>query len=215
MEIKLMDKVLAANDAWARENRALLRERGIAMYNLIGSPGAGKTALLEKTIALLGDSARIGVIEGDLATTRDARRIQATGVPVVQINTGRGCHLSANAVHEAVRELCGENRLQVVFVENVGNLVCPSEFDLGEDGKVAVLSVTEGDDKVEKYPLIFAKAAVLVITKMSLLTHTDFKLDAVREAFRAVNRNAPVFEVDSMGGTGFEGWLGFVTKWRR
>lgn len=212
MEIRVMENVLAANDAWAQENREFLRGRGITMYNLIGSPGAGKTALLERTIELIGREARIGVIEGDLATARDAERIHRKGIPVVQITTGSACHLSANAVNAALRELCGGSSLDLVFVENVGNLVCPSEFDLGEAGKVAVLSVTEGDDKVEKYPLLFAKARALVITKMALLEHTDFSVEAVAGAFRKVNPDAALFTVDSLAGSGFRPWVGFLRR---
>jgi len=211
VKIPLMGRVLAADEAWGRRNGDFLRERGIRMYNLIGSPGAGKTALLERTAEMLAGAAGIGVIEGDLATARDAERIRGKGVPAVQINTGSACHLSARSVHAALVELCSGRSLDIVFVENVGNLVCPAEFDLGEDGKIAVLSVTEGDDKVEKYPLLFAKAAALVITKVSLLAHTDFSMEAVRRDFARINRTAPLFAVDSLSGAGFDPWLGFIT----
>ena len=210
MKIKVMERVLAANDAWAAENRDLLRKSGAAMLNLIGSPGSGKTALLERTIALLGPELRIGVIEGDLATLKDARRIERTGAPVYQINTGSTCHLNANLVNVALRELFAEGDLDIVFVENVGNLVCPSEFDIGEDAKVAVLSVTEGDDKVEKYPVLFRKAGALVVTKTDLLEHTDFRMGEATGAFRKLNPSAPVFTLDSLSGDGFGPWTDFL-----
>ncbi len=146
MEIKVMNKVLAANDAWAQENRAVLKNAGVLMVNLIGSPGAGKTALLEATIEKLKMKFKLGVVEGDIATTKDAERIQKKGVPVCQINTGTACHLDANLVNSAIKEVSGEVKLDIIFVENIGNLVCPAEFDIGERAKIAVLSVTEGDD---------------------------------------------------------------------
>jgi len=210
MKINVMSKVLDANDAWAAENRTLLDEFGITMFNLIGSPGAGKTALLEKTIELLKDQVRIGVIEGDIATTRDAERIQKQGVPVYQINTGTACHLDANLVNTALKSLCAENDFDIIFVENIGNLVCPAEFDIGERGKIAVLSVTEGDDKIEKYPLLFSQASRLIISKMGLLKYSQFNLEAAITDFRKLNPNAPISQLDSREGTGFESWLEFL-----
>jgi hydrogenase nickel incorporation protein HypB len=210
MQIKLMDKVLAANDAWAAENRAWLAQHGIAMLNLIGSPGAGKTSLLERTIATLKAHLRMAVIEGDIATTKDAERIACTGVPVYQINTGTACHLDAHLVNAALKDVCQGGGLDLVLVENIGNLVCPAEFDIGEHAKIAVLSVTEGDDKIEKYPLLFTEARAMVITKAALLGYTNFRLDYVRQAFRRLNQPAEVFFVDSLTGEGFKAWLAFV-----
>lgn len=212
MKIQLMDRVLGANDAWAEENRKLLAARGAVMLNLIGSPGAGKTALLEKTIERLAGRVAVAVIEGDVATSRDAERIEKTGAPVVQINTGDGCHLAANAVHEAVKALPAEAASRIIFVENVGNLICPAEFDLGEWGKVAVLSVAEGDDKVEKYPLLFSVARAVVITKISLLPHTNFRLGDAEAQLRRLNPRAPIFTLDNLTGNGFEPWLAFVFR---
>jgi hydrogenase nickel incorporation protein HypB len=212
MKIRLMDRVLEANDAWARENRRLLAPRGAAMLNLIGSPGAGKTALLEKTIESLAGRLAVAVIEGDVATSRDAERIGRKGAPVVQINTGDGCHLGASAVHEALRELCAARPPRLVFVENVGNLICPAEFDLGEWGKIAVLSVAEGDDKVEKYPLLFSLARALVITKLGMLPHTNFRMEEAEHCFRRVNRDAPIIPLDSVSGEGFGPWIEFVER---
>jgi hydrogenase nickel incorporation protein HypB len=212
MKIKVMDKVLAANDAWAEENRKFLAQRSITMLNLIGSPGSGKTSLLEKTIDLLGKKLRIGVIEGDIATSRDAERIGKKGIPVFQINTGNACHLDAHLVNAALKELCKSSRLNLIFVENIGNLVCPAEFDIGEHAKIAILSVTEGDDKVEKYPLLFSEAKALIITKLSLLSHTNFKLEKAEKDFRKVNREAPILRIDNISGEGFSGWIAFLNN---
>ena len=212
MEIKVMDKVLAANDAWAEENRKLLQKNGTAMLNIIGSPGAGKTTLLEKTIEQLGGDISIGVVEGDIATTKDAERIQKKNAPVYQINTGTACHLDAHLVHAALQELLDANNLDLIIVENIGNLVCPAEFDIGEDGKIAVLSVTEGDDKIEKYPLLFSEAKAMVVSKTGLLTHTNFNMDYVAEVYKKLNPAAVSFPVDSLTGDGFAAWIEFVKE---
>lgn len=210
MEIKVMGKVLEANDAWAQENRALLKEKKIVMMNIIGSPGAGKTTLLERTIKELGEKIKIGVIEGDIATTRDAERIQKAGAPVCQINTGTACHLDANLVHDAIKELISDAELELIIVENIGNLVCPAEFDIGEDAKIGVLSVSEGDDKIEKYPLLFSESKALVISKMNFLNQTNFDLEYASNKFREFNQDAPLFKVDSLSGDGFYEWIDFV-----
>jgi hydrogenase nickel incorporation protein HypB len=207
MEIKVMNKVLEANDAWAQENRSLLKKGNVLMVNLIGSPGAGKTALLEATLDRLKDKFRSGVIEGDIATTRDAERIQKKGVPVCQINTGTACHLDANLVNSAIQQISADSKFDIIFVENIGNLVCPAEFDIGERAKIAVLSVTEGDDKIEKYPLLFSEAKALVITKMSLHPHTNFNLERAEKEFRKLNPSAPIFRVDSLKGEGLAPWI--------
>ena len=212
MEIKIMDKVLAANDAWAEQNRTFLREKKITMFNLIGSPGAGKTTLLERTIDSLKDAISIAVIEGDIATLKDAERIQKKGVPVYQINTGNACHLDAHLVNAALKEITKEKKIQIVFVENIGNLVCPAEFDIGEQGKIAVLSVTEGDDKIEKYPLLFAEATALIIAKMGLLEHTNFNIDYAHTVFRKINKDASIFKIDSLRGDGFDAWLAYIMQ---
>jgi len=215
MEIKVMNKVLAANDAWAQENRARLAKSGILMVNLIGSPGAGKTALLEATLEHFRAKLTVGVIEGDIATTRDAERIAKKGVPVCQINTGTACHLDANLVNGAILEISGTTKFDIIFVENIGNLVCPAEFDIGEHAKIAVLSVTEGDDKIEKYPLLFSQARALVITKMALHPYTNFDLQVAQAAFRKLNPLAPIFKVDSLKGDGLEPWVEFLSSMRR
>lgn len=211
MEIKVLDKILEANDAWAQENRKLIQKHSMKMFNLIGSPGSGKTALLEKTIELLKSKLKIAVIEGDIATTRDALRIQKKGVPVYQINTGNACHLDAHLVNAGLQTLLEDTIPQIIFVENIGNLVCPAEFDIGENAKIAVLSVTEGDDKVEKYPLLFSEASALVITKMNLLSYTNFDMEAAEKEFRKLNRAAPIFRLDSLTGNGFSEWIDFLS----
>ena len=214
MEIKVMKKVLEANDAWAQENRSLLKKSGVLMVNLIGSPGSGKTALLEATIDKLKGKSKMGVIEGDIATTKDAERIQKKNVSVCQINTGTACHLDANLVNSAIQQISADSKFDIIFVENIGNLVCPAEFDIGERAKIAVLSVTEGDDKIEKYPLLFSEAKALVITKMTLLPHTNFNLEYAEKAFRKLNPSAPIFRVDSLKGDGLALWIKFLAAIR-
>lgn len=164
VKVVLAEKLMKANEDVAACNRHILKEKGVIMVNLISGPGAGKTTLLEKSLPLLTDKFCIGVIEGDIYTTRDAERIAKTGVEVVQINTHGACHLDAQMISEALKQL-PLNELDLIFVENVGNLVCPAEFDLGEDYKIAVSSVAEGMDKPAKYPLVFREAFAAVITK--------------------------------------------------
>jgi len=214
MEIKVMNKVLEANDAWAQENRALLKKGSVLMVNLIGSPGSGKTALLEATLDRLKGKFRPGVIEGDIATTKDAERIQKKNVPVCQINTGTACHLDANLVNSAIQQISADTKFDIIFVENIGNLVCPAEFDIGERAKIAVLSVTEGDDKIEKYPLLFSEAKALVITKMTLHPYTNFNLDQAEKTFRKLNPTAPIYRVDSLKGDGIGPWMEFLSTLR-
>ena len=185
------------------------------MVNLICSPGAGKTALLEATLDLLKGKLKAGVIEGDIATTKDAERIQKKGVPVCQINTGTACHLDANLVNGAIAQVSADYPLDIIFVENIGNLVCPAEFDIGERAKIAVLSVTEGDDKIEKYPLLFSEAKALCITKMHLLSHTNFNMAYAEKEFRKLNPTAPIFKVDSLAGEGIAPWIDFLLAMHR
>jgi len=210
MKIKVMEKVLAANDAWAEENRNFLKSRNIKMLNIIGAPGAGKTTFLEKTIDLLSQTVKIGIIEGDIATSRDAERILQKNIPVYQINTGTACHLDANLVNTALRELCADTELDIIFVENIGNLVCPAEFDIGEHAKIALLSVAEGDDKIEKYPLLFSETQYLIITKTALLDYMNFNVEAAYNDFRKLNPNAKISMVDSLNGEGFDNWIDFL-----
>ncbi|MDK2894951.1 MAG: hydrogenase nickel incorporation protein HypB [Moorella sp. (in: firmicutes)] len=207
MKVIMAQKLLQANQDIAEQNRERLSQ--ILTVNLIGSPGAGKTTLLERTIASLKKDLAIGVIEGDISTTLDAERIAGQGVEVVQINTEGACHLDANLISKALQEL-DLSGLDLIFIENVGNLVCPAEFDLGEDYKVALLSVTEGSDKPAKYPLVFHEARAMVITKADLLPYTDFDLKAVEEEIKAANPAAQFFVTSAKTGEGLEAWCSWL-----
>lgn len=209
MEIKVLRNVMEANDAIAAENRRLLKAKGIYTLNLIASPGAGKTTVLERTLDGLKGQIRMAVVEGDIAGSADAERIGRHQVPVVQINTGGDCHLNANMVRSALESLPLDD-IQLLFIENVGNLVCPAGFDIGEDAKVVILSVAEGDDKPEKYPLIFQQSSAMVLNKIDLLEMVDFDLEKARAAARATNPNLPIFELSARTGRGLEQWLEWV-----
>jgi len=206
MEIKVLRNVLEANDAIAAENRRLLKARGIYTVNLIASPGAGKTTLLERTLDALKGEFRMAVVEGDIAGSSDAERIGRHSVPVVQINTGGDCHLNASMVRSALESLPLEE-IQLLFIENVGNLVCPAGFDIGEDIKVVVLSVAEGDDKPEKYPLIFERSSAMVLNKIDLMGMVDFDLERARSKARITHPDLPIFELSARTGQGMEPWL--------
>jgi hydrogenase nickel incorporation protein HypB len=205
MNIKVLRNVLEANDQLAAGIREQLAAKRITTINLISSPGAGKTSLLERTIPKLNHRARIGVLEGDIATTRDSDRIAKLGVPVVQLLTGGACHLEAPLVQRGLGEL-NLGALDLVFIENVGNIACPAEFDLGETAKVGVLSVTEGHDKPAKYPLLFHEVAALVLNKIDLLPYTDFDFEQFLRDFRQLNAEAPVFQVSCKTGKGVGEW---------
>ena len=198
-------RALAANDSCAQRLRALLTERGTLALNLISSPGSGKTTLLEATVRALDGRATSAVLEGDVATERDADRIRALGVPAHQILTGGACHLDARQVDEALAADVVP-ATDLLFIENVGNLICPTSYDLGEDFKVALLSVTEGDDKPFKYPAIFARAEVTVISKIDLLPYLPFDLSAVREQLATLNPGGTVLELSSTTGAGLDAW---------
>ncbi len=202
---------MGANDEWAAKTRAVLKDKALPMVNIIGSPGAGKTAVLEKTAQLLSGQFKFAVLEGDVETTKDAERMAALSIPVSQLLTGGACHLEAKLVHHALVELPLDN-LNMVVVENVGNLVCPAEFDIGELMKIAVLSVTEGEEKALKYPLLFREAKAIVITKIDLLPHLPFNLDRCLEAIRQINPHSPVFQVSSYKGTGMQEWASWFSK---
>jgi hydrogenase nickel incorporation protein HypB len=203
-------RVLEANEAAAR----LLRERFASrtlVPNLISSPGSGKTTLLEATVAQLAGRLRVAVIEGDIATERDADRLRALGVPAFQILTGGACHLDARQVDRALAE-ANFGELDLLFIENVGNLICPTSYDLGEDFKVALLSVTEGDDKPFKYPAIFARAEVTVLTKVDLLPHVSFDLEAVRAQLATLNPTGDVLLTSSRTGDGLAEWCALLER---
>jgi hydrogenase nickel incorporation protein HypB len=207
--VALAQDVLAKNDGIAAENRTLFAARGIAALNFVSAPGSGKTSLLEATIRGLSQQIEVSVIEGDQATERDADRIRATGCPVVQVNTGTGCHLDAEMVRGSLAQLAPAPG-SLLFIENVGNLVCPAMFDLGERGKVVLMSVTEGEDKPLKYPHMFRAAQTLVLTKIDLLPHLDFDVEACLAAARRVNPALRVFTLSARTGAGvgaFCNWL--------
>ncbi len=211
MEIKVMANILDKNDQLAAEVNALLSRQGILALNLLGSPGSGKTSLLELTIAALKDELKLAVIEGDLFTAKDADRIARQGVPVVQINTGGGCHLDANMVKGVLAGLDLEN-LDLLIIENVGNLVCPAEFNIGEDVKVTVLSVTEGEDKPLKYPLIFKQSAAVVLNKVDLLPYTSFDLAAATEDITSINPQVVLLQASCRTGEGLDKWYDWLRR---
>lgn len=213
MEIPVIRNVLEANDKMAAQLRALFARHGVLVLNLISSPGAGKTSLLERTLTDLREELRMAVVEGDLQTDNDARRVAATGAQAVQINTDGGCHLDSNMVMEAIASF-DLSQLDILFVENVGNLVCPVEFDCGEDAKVALLSVTEGDDKPEKYPLLFNLAHALVLNKVDLLPYVDFNMDRAKDFATRLNKGLKIFDVSCRNGEGLEEWYQWLRTMR-
>lgn len=207
--IDIEQDVLKQNNLLAERNRGYLQARDIFALNLVSSPGSGKTTLLEKTIESLKERVEIGVIEGDQQSMQDADRIEKTGVPVVQVNTGKGCHLDARMVNDALGKLDLPHR-SILMIENVGNLVCPAMFDLGEHHKVVIISVTEGEDKPVKYPNMFAESEVCVINKTDLLPHVDFDVEKCKEYARQVNPNLTFFELSCRTGDGLDAWLEWV-----
>ncbi|MHB8076226.1 hydrogenase nickel incorporation protein HypB [Desulfosporosinus fructosivorans] len=209
-EIEVMANLLSSNDIQAEVNRAHFRKNHCLAINVIGSPGAGKTALLEKTLPLLGVDMKVGVIEGDIFTSKDADRIAAQEVPVIQINTGGGCHLDSKMVSKVLPEFNWQ-ATDLMIIENVGNLVCPADFDLGEAFKVIVLSIVEGDDKPAKYPVIFRNAKAVVLNKMDLETFTDVNMNNMKQDILAINPDIQIFEVSCRNGDGLEMW----TNWLR
>ena len=212
--IQIERNILGHNDAHAADNRAWLAGRGIFALNLVSSPGSGKTALLCRTIAAVAGRFPVAVIEGDQQTSNDADRIRASGAPALQINTGKGCHLDAAMVGSALERL-GPADDSVLFIENVGNLVCPAAFDLGEAYKVVILSVTEGEDKPLKYPDMFHAAGMMVLNKTDLLPHVDFDVAACIANARRVNPDIVVLQVSARTGEGLDAWLAWIAEGRR
>ena len=206
MQVQVKTNVLAKNDAIAESLQQLFKEKNIFVFNLLGSPGAGKTSLLEATLQDLKKDYRLAVIEGDLFTAKDAERIHALGVPVIQINTVGGCHLDAQMIQDALGDL-NLDELDMIIIENVGNLVCPAEFEIGESMKVTVLSVTEGEDKPLKYPLIFKESKAILINKIDLLPYVPFKKDKAIQDIRNLNPTGEIFEVSCTAHNGLESWL--------
>jgi len=206
-EVDVKQRVLAANQAAASALRESFRDQRTLVVNLISSPGSGKTTLLEATVARMKDRFRLGGLDGDIATERDADRLRKAGIPARQILTGGACHLDARQVDAALAEEGERLRgLDVLFIENVGNLICPTGYDLGEDFKVVLLSTAEGDDKPFKYPAIFSKAKVTVLTKIDLLPHVDFDVAAVKAQVATLNPGSRFLEVSARTGQGMEGW---------
>ncbi|PZQ82782.1 MAG: hydrogenase accessory protein HypB [Ancylobacter novellus] len=212
--VELEDRILAKNDAYAARNRARLGDDGIFAVNLLAGPGAGKTTLLVETLKALGGRVPAAVIEGDQQTQNDAERIRATGTPAVQINTGKGCHLDAHMVGHALDQLPLPPG-GLLFVENVGNLVCPAAFDLGETRRVTLLSVTEGEDKPLKYPNIFETADLVLLTKVDLLPHLDIDMAAIERNIARVNPTASILHCSSRGLPGLAAWLDWLGEERR
>ena len=213
-KVSVGKKILSANEEYALRNRQFLAEQKKLCLNMISSPGSGKTTILARTISELKDKIKIGVIEGDIQTDLDAERIRATAAPVVQINTNGACHLSAAQVSDALEKLPVSN-LDLIFIENVGNLVCPSAFELGENGKIVVLSVAEGDDKPAKYPAIFAKSKVLLINKIDLLEavgQVDFDIERAKADARKLNKGIEIFPISAKTGAGFGGWCKWLKR---
>ena len=210
--IQVEQALLAKNDRFAEQNRQRFDAHGTRCFNLISSPGAGKTTLLEKTLVGLHALAMpCAVIEGDQATDMDAQRIARTGVPVVQIETGRSCHLDAHQVQHALDDLAVPQH-GLLFIENVGNLICPTEFQLGEHERVTIVSVAEGADKPAKYPLAFRTATAVVISKIDLMPHVDFDMTEARRLITGLNPKAPIFELSARTGQGMDAWLAWLQR---
>jgi hydrogenase nickel incorporation protein HypB len=207
--ITIERKVLEKNDQIAGRNRQFFQERGIFTLNLVSSPGAGKTSILEKTLQQLRGELRVAVIEGDVQTDLDAQRVAQYGVPVVQIVTMGGCHLEANLVQDAMKNL-NLAEIDLLFIENVGNLVCPASYDLGEHAKVAVLSTTEGDDKPLKYPGMFRNASVLLINKTDLVPYVNCDLNRIKGNALQINPKLKIFEMSCFTGAGFPEWCAWL-----
>ena len=211
MRIAVVKNILDANSRIAQENRKLFDSHGLTVINLMSSPGAGKTTLLEQMGTHFEGLLKIGVIEGDIQTTLDAERVAAAGLQAVQIETDGACHLDANMIQNALENL-DINGLDLLVVENVGNLVCPAEFNVGEDHKVMMLSVTEGDDKPYKYPLMFKESQILLISKVDLLPYLRCDVEKIKEAARSINPDLIIFEISSYTGQGLDDWHNWIRE---
>jgi hydrogenase nickel incorporation protein HypB len=209
MEIKIMKNILDRNQNKAEEVRQFLRSKNVGMLNLISSPGAGKTTLLERTCEKLADRIRFGIIEGDITTDRDAQRLKKYNVPIVVINTEGGCHLDSHSISK-VLDFFDFDNLDLLIVENVGNLICPSQFDLGETTKVAIISTTEGDDKPAKYPMLFRQAGAVLLNKTDLMPYTNFNEALFNADLRKLNRTVPIFKISCTSGDGLDQWYDWI-----
>lgn len=214
MEIKVVRKVLDVNAKMAEQNRKLFSEKKVFVLNVMSSPGSGKTTTLQKTLLHLMPDVKCAVIVGDICTTNDADRLATSGVPVVQINTGDfggDCHLAAHVIEKAALDLNLDD-IDLLIVENVGNLVCPAEFDIGEDARTVVLSVTEGEDKPAKYPLMFRECDSAILNKIDLLPYLDYDIELARKYILDVHPDMPIFDISAKTGEGFEPWLAWLKK---
>jgi len=211
VKVSVVKNVLDANDRIAAQNRELFDKNKVYVINLMSSPGAGKTSLVERTILALRDKYRIGVIEGDIQDTYDADRIAKLNIPVVQINTGGACHIDGNMIREAL-PIFDLSKTDLLIVENVGNLVCPAEFKIGENVKIMLLSTPEGADKPAKYPLMFQESAALLINKIDLMPYVDFDLEKAKHDALSLHQNLKIFEVSCKAATGLDGWIAWLTQ---
>jgi len=211
VKVSVVKNVLAANDRIANENRELFDKNKVYVINLMSSPGAGKTSLVERTILALRDKYKIGVIEGDIQDTYDADRIAKLDIPVVQINTGGACHIDGNMIREAL-PVFDLSKTDLLIVENVGNLVCPAEFKIGENVKIMLLSTPEGADKPAKYPLMFQESAALLINKIDLMPYVDFDLEKAKHDALSLHQDLKIFEVSCKTAAGLDGWIAWLTK---
>ena len=209
MQVEVMKNILGANDEIAQSNRDLFSQKNIFVLNLMGSPGAGKTSVLEKSLAILKSEMQIAIIEGDLFTAKDAERIDRIGVPVFQINTAGGCHLDAPMIRKAIDKL-DLDALDLLIIENVGNLVCPAEFELGESKKAVILSIAEGDDKPAKYPLIFKESELILLNKIDLLPYVNFDLERVKKDLSRMNPSAKILETSAASGAGIDEFCSWI-----
>lgn len=212
MKVTLNKEILSKNMECALQNRVFFADNNTLCLNVISSPGSGKTTILSRTIRDLAGEVKIGVIEGDIKTDTDARKIRSAGADAVQIETRGACHLSAEQVSKALTAIPAAD-LDIIFIENVGNLVCPSDFDLGEQGRIVVLSVPEGDDKPVKYPGTFAKADVVLINKIDLVEHINFDIERVIADIRVLNKKAKIFEISAITGKGMQQWYDRLSGW--
>jgi len=211
VKVSVIKNVLAANDRIAADNRDLFDKNKVYVINLMSSPGAGKTSLVERTILALRDKYRIGVIEGDIQDTYDADRIAKLDIPVVQINTGGACHIDGNMIREALPTF-DLSKTDLLIVENVGNLVCPAEFKIGENVKIMLLSTPEGADKPAKYPLMFQESAALLINKIDLMPYVDFDLEKAKRDALSLHKDLKIFEVSCKAATGLDAWIAWLTQ---